>query len=158
MTLGSKFNNWKLIIFKSLHLYRFGRQAGRQSFGKGTKQKTEMETGWNKEAQHWFSRCFLIKKWTKKESSHDVIFINNEPHSKFILTYMENKNWSNIWKIFFLHVCQFTIYRNLIVRSAHHENLKRQDWKVLQPHRLRNKWPILQIFDNLTTQIRWLPT
>lgn len=52
MTLGSKFNDWKLIILKLLHLYRFGRQAGRQSFGKGTKQETEMETGWNKEAQH----------------------------------------------------------------------------------------------------------
>ena len=52
MTIGSKFNNWKIIIFELLHLLRFGRQAGRQSFGKGTKQETEMETGWNKEAQH----------------------------------------------------------------------------------------------------------
>ena len=52
MTIGWKFNHWKLIILKLLHLYRFGRQAGRQSFGKRTKQETEMETGWNKEAQH----------------------------------------------------------------------------------------------------------
>ena len=52
MTIGRKLNYLKIIIFELLHLLRFGRQAGRQSFGEGTKQETEMETGWNKEAQH----------------------------------------------------------------------------------------------------------
>ena len=47
------------------------------------------------------------KMGPKKESSHDLIFINNEPHSMFILTYIENK--------LFLYVCQFPIFRNLDV-------------------------------------------
>ena len=28
---------------------------------------------------------------------------------------------------------------------------KKQDWKVFQPHRLRSKWQILKIYENLTS-------
>ena len=35
---------------------------------------------------------------------------------------------------------------NTFVKFIYSEKAQKQDWKVFQPHRLRNKWPILHIY------------
>ena len=84
-----------------------GRQAANH-LEKEQNKKRKWRRGGIKKLSTDFRDVFWSKNGTKKESSHDLIFINNEPHSKFILIYMENK-------LFYMYVCQFTIFRNLKV-------------------------------------------